>query len=204
MLINSPIYTFVKDGLYYASPMFFMALRFLIGGIILLPFTKQLTLNRDIFLLSIFTTLSTTFWAYGLLYVQPSESAVLSYTMPLIAIPLSALILREKTTKTEVIGILIGFSGVIIYSLNLGIYFSLIGIVLTLINAFFWALFTVYFRKLRGLNAISINAVQLLLGSLIFFTLSPIQFYFRYSINFLVDLLYVSVLGGGISFYLWN
>nr|WP_240872347.1 DMT family transporter [Acidianus infernus] len=99
---------------------------------------------------------------------------------------------------------MIGFSGVIIYSLNLGIYFSLIGIVLTLINAFFWALFTVYFRKLRGLNAISINAVQLLLGSLIFFTLSPIQFYFRYSINFLVDLLYVSVLGGGISFYLWN
>lgn len=204
VLINSLIYTFVKDGLYYASPMFFMALRFLIGGIILLPFAKQLTLNRDIFLLSIFTTLSTSFWAYGLLYVEPSESAVLSYTMPLIAIPLSTLILREKTTKTEVIGILIGFSGVVIYSLNLGIYFSLIGIVLTLINAFFWALFTVYFRKLRGFDATSVNAVQLLLGSLIFFTLSPIQFYFKYSINFLVDLLYVSVLGGGISFYLWN
>ncbi|BDC18496.1 DMT family transporter [Acidianus sp. HS-5] len=204
VVINSLIYTFVKEGLCYASPMFFMALRFLIGGAILLPFARKLTVNKDVILLSVFTTLSTLFWAYGLLYVEPSESAVLSYTMPLIAIPLSVAILKEKTRKSEIIGISIGFLGVILYSLSLGIYFSLLGVTLTLINAIFWALFTVYFRKLKGLDATSVNAVQLLIGSLIFFALSPIQFHFRYSINFLVDLFYVSVLGGGISFYLWN
>lgn len=204
VLINSLIYTFVKDGLCYVSPMFFMALRFLIGGVILLPFAKKLIINKDILLLAIFTTLSTSFWAYGLLYVEPSESAVLSYTMPLLAIPLSSLILKEKTTWVEALGIFIGFLGVIIYSLNLGLYFSLLGISLTLINAVFWALFTVYFRKLKGFDATSVNTVQLLIGSLIFFALSPIQFHFRFSLNFLFDLFYVSVLGGGISFYLWN
>jgi len=204
IILGSLQYKFTKDGLMYASPMSFMALRYAIGGLVLLPFSRRIILNKDIVILTLLTVTSTALWAYGLTMVAPSESAVLSYTMPLFAIPLSAIILREVPKRLEVMGAVIGFTGVVIYGLSLRGHFSLLGGILTVVNAFFWAAFTVYFRKMRDLDPVLVNTTQLLLGSLVFLALSPLDFRVQFNPNMVEDLLFSAVLGGSVLFYLWN
>jgi len=172
------------------------------SGIILFSITRKLLINKDILLLSLFTTTSTALWSYGLLYVPPSESAVLSYTMPLFAIPISYFILNESPSINEVTGIIIGFFGLMVYASSLDV--SLIGAVLTITNAIFWAMFTVYYRKLRGLNPLMVNASQFLLGSLFFLIIIPFDYKFDPSPSFLVSFSYSTFLGGLLMFLLWN
>ncbi|WP_243680444.1 EamA family transporter [Vulcanisaeta souniana] len=95
-------YFFVKFGLKYATPLGYMAIRYAIAGSLLAIATMTingkyyLILNRDLALLSLFSSLSSAL-AYGLLYIDPGSSAIFGYTMPpLFAIPLSILLIREK------------------------------------------------------------------------------------------------------------
>ncbi|EQD61430.1 hypothetical protein B2A_03234, partial [mine drainage metagenome] len=66
-----------------------MGLSYLIGGLILLAISRKLILTRTLVYLSIMTAASTMFWAFGLMYVSPAESAVLSYSMPLFSLPIA-------------------------------------------------------------------------------------------------------------------
>lgn len=198
------LYGFAKDSLIYSSPLFVMGLRYLIAGSLLLLISRRFIFNRDLVLLSVLTTASTVFWAYGLEYVSPSDSAVLSYTMPLISIFTSWAILNEKGTRREVLGAIIGFSGVLVFSIPLLSGFLLLGSLLTLINAVFWSLYSVYFRKMRRSDPISVVGSQFMLGALLMLVLSPIGFYLDFTGKFVLDLFYLSVLGGALLFLLWN
>ncbi|MEM0374262.1 MAG: DMT family transporter [Sulfolobaceae archaeon] len=206
VIIGSFSYLFAKDGLQYSSPFTFMALRFLIVFLIFyFILNGKIIINKDILLLSVFTFTSTTFWILGMIYVSPAESAILSYTMPLFSVPFTNLILKEKAGNLEILGISIGFLGVVIYSFPTILKgLEILGSILTIINAMFWALFTIYFRKLRNFRAIDINTSQFLIATIFFSLLSIFDFSVNFSLRFLVDLLYVSLLGAGALFYLWN
>jgi drug/metabolite transporter (DMT)-like permease len=204
-LIGSFAYYFAKDGIVYSSPYVFMAIRFFISFIIVYLLGGRLIFNRDIILLSIFTFSSTTFWILGLEFVTPGQSAILSYTMPLFSIPLSIIILKEKPTSLEYLGTFIGFIGVVTYSipfLNRG--FELLGSILTIINAFFWGLFTVYFRKLKNFDAKSVNSTQFFICTIFFSIVSLMNHRIYINFYFMIDILYMSILGGAVLFYLWN
>lgn len=207
ILIATLQYQFAKDGLRFASPFPFMAIRYSIAALAALAFTRRfrLALNRDTILLSLFTWLSTTFWICGLVLVSPAQSAVLSYTMPLFAIPLSAFILNERTAALGWTGAFVGFVGVFVYGLALpdpGA--SLIGAVLTVANAFFWALFTIFYRKVRSQDAMTTITTQLLICALLFWVISPIGFSVTITPEFIFDLGYISLLSGLAVFFLWN
>ncbi|ABP94492.1 MULTISPECIES: DMT family transporter [Metallosphaera] len=204
IVFGSLQYKFTKDGLTFASPFLFMSLRYFIGGLALLPFAKKVVLNRDVIILTLLTTASSGLWAMGLNYVAPSESAVLSYTMPLFSIPIAYLILSERPRTFEVVGAIIGFLGVTVYGLSLSGKLSVLGGILTVLNAVFWASFTVYYRKLRSMDPAVVNTSQMLLGSLVFLALTPVGFRFDPSLNFVGDLLFSALLGGTLLFYLWN
>lgn len=204
VFMTSSSYFFAKNGLLYSSPIFFMALRYAISAAILIPFVRKIQINRDILILSLLTTTSTIFWSVGLLYVSPAQSSVLSYSMPLFSLPLAFLIVREKPTKYELTGIGVGFAGVVVYGIPLMGGFTMLGMILTIINAFFWASFTVYYRKMRDADPISINASQFLIGSGIMLLLSFPGFYFTFNTTFLIDLLWMATFGGAFSFLAWN
>lgn len=197
-------YFFAKNGLSYASPLIFMAMRYLIAGVILLAFSKRLILNRSLLALTLLTTTSTAFWGYGLLFVSPSESAVLSYSMPLFSLPIAFLMVSEKPSGMEIAGIFVGFAGVILYGIPLLSGFTLIGMALTLVNAAFWASFTVFYRKIRDQDPVAVNATQFILGSAILFALSPLAFRIHVTTAFIEDLMYMATLGGALQFFLWN
>ncbi len=197
-------YFFAKDGLVFASPFVFMGLRYLIAGAMLLSISRRIILTRSLLFLSAVTVTSTVFWAYGLLYVSPSESAVLSYSMPLFSLPIAFLLVSEKPSRMEILGIAIGFAGVLVYGIPLLSGFTLVGMVLTVINAFFWGTFTVFYRKLRDQDPVAVNATQFMVGAGIMLALSPLDFHLRITTGFLIDLAWMGTLGGALQFLLWN
>ena len=207
VLIQTFQFQILKDVLNYASPFVLMGMRLLIASFLIFGIVRRFRpiLNKDTILLSLFTCASAVLWAYGLEYVSPAESAVLSYTMPLFSIPLSSIILSEKPTTNEWGGAVVGFVGVLIYSLSLTNHsFTLFGGVLTLVNAFFFAMYTVYFRKLRKQEPMMTVATQLLLAALVLLVLAPLDYRLVVTPNFLFDLAYLSILSGAVFFFFWN
>jgi drug/metabolite transporter (DMT)-like permease len=185
-----------------------MGLRYLIASLILFGVVRSFRpiINKDTILLSILTWASSGFWILGLEYVSPSESAILSYTMPLISIPMSYLILSEKASDKEWVGATVGFVGVLVYSFVVfeNQMLSAIGAVLTLLNAFFWAMYTIYYRKLKNQEPTTTVATQLLFGSMLFFLITPLGFRVDVTPVFWFDLVYLSVFSAAASFLLWN
>jgi drug/metabolite transporter (DMT)-like permease len=113
-------------------------------------------------------------------------------------------LLKEKGTFKEVVGAVIGFSGVVIFSIRLLTGFLLLGSILTLVNAVFWSLYSVYFRKMKENDPVSVVGSQFLLGSLFMLILSPIGFKLDLTGRFVIDLLYLSLLGGVAQFLVWD
>jgi len=200
-------YTFAKDGLRYADPLTFMAARYLIVSLATFVYARSFRprVNGDTVLLSLFTAMSTLLWIYGLQRVSPAQSAVLSFTMPLFSIPIAALVLNEQTSRLGWAGTLLGFVGVTVYGLTLaGSGTTLLGGLLTVGNAVFWASYTVYYRKTKHQDAATTVGTQLLIGGIIFLVFAPITFAVTVTPEFLLDLGYVSLVSGFASFLLWN
>jgi drug/metabolite transporter (DMT)-like permease len=185
-----------------------MSLRYLIASLLLFGVARSFrpVVNKDTILLSLLTAASSAFWIFGLEYVSTSESAVLSYTMPLISIPMSYLILSERASFKAWIGAVVGFVGVLVYSLVVYANQSLspIGAALTLVNAFFWAMYTIYYRKLRNQEPTSTVATQLLFGALLFLIVTPLGFRVTATPTFWFDIAYLSIFSAAASFLLWN
>jgi len=205
VIVASLQYQFTKDGLSYSSPFVLMTFRYIFTGLVFYFLGgRKIPLDRDALLVAGCSSVSTLTWAVGLNYVSPGDSAVLSYTMPLFSIPIAFVVIREKVLCRELLGALVGFSGVIVYSLTLGHGSQAVGAMFTLVGAVFWAAYSVYYRKLRSREPIPILTTQFLVGSipgvvgsLLFPQISP-------GINLLVDVVYLVLFSGVALFVLWN
>jgi len=207
ILITTFQYRIAKDGLNYSSPLVLMAPRYLIASAILFVISRKFKpiINKDMIILSACTCGSVILWAFGLEFVSPAESAVLSYSMPLFAIPLSMLILGEKTDGRGWCGAMTGFVGVMIYAIPLSRgNLTIFGGLLTLGNAVCWAAYTVYYRKIRSQDRMMTIATQLLLVGVFLLLGVPMNYKLEYSTNLVFDMIYLSVLSGVAQFYLWN
>ncbi len=209
-------YFFVKFGLKYSTPLGYMAIRYAIAGALLAMAAAlingeyHVVLGRDLILLSLFSSLSSALWAYGLLYIDPGSSAIFGYTMPLFAIPLSIVLVHERPRTLNIIGAIIGFVGVVVYgvsSIMRGV--SLIGALLTVANAVFWALYSIYFKRLGGNDGLIVVSNMFIVGSLMLAVMGllvngPQAFTgIEWVPGFIDDLLGTSVVGGAVLFLAW-
>jgi len=182
-----------------------MSVRYLLVGVVFYFMGgRKIRLDSDSIKVAVFATLSTGLWAVGLQYVSPGDSAVLSYTMPLFSIPIAYFAIRERATYRELAGAIIGFSGVVLYSMTLDHGSALIGAILTVLNAVFWAAYSVYYRKLRNTDPMPVLTTQFLLGSLPFLIGALIFPEFHFTQGLFIDLIYIVVFTGLIQYYLWN
>jgi drug/metabolite transporter (DMT)-like permease len=165
---------------------------------------RKISLDRDALLVAGFSSASTLLWAVGLGYVSAGDSAVLSYTMPLFSIPIAFAVIREKVLGRELLGAVVGFSGVVVYSLTLNHGSQPLGAMFTLIGAVFWAAYSVYYRKLRNRAPIPVLATQFLVGSIPGAVGSVFYPQITPGINLLIDLFYIVLFSGVILFVLWN
>lgn len=203
--IASMQYQFTKDGLNYASPFVLMAGRYLLVGLVFFFLGgRKVPLDRDALKVAFFASASTLFWAVGLEYVSPGDSAILSYTMPLFSIPLAYFLINEKLSLREVVGAIVGFSGVILYSITLAHGSVLFGAILTVLNAVFWATYSVYYRKLKDRDPAPVLTTQFFVGAIPFLIGSFFTPQVHVTFNFFIDFTYIVVFMGVFQYFLWN
>lgn len=167
-----------------ASPLYSLAVRFLISGIIGVAIARALGQSWR---------LSPAQWRATLLFglcqnalylglnfvamqtVEASLAAIIASTMPLIVALASWLVLGEKLPPMGIIGLAIGLSGVvIIMGSRLGAGADLYGVVLCVIGSLALSLATLALRgATSGGNFMMVVGLQMLVGSAALFAVAP-------------------------------
>ena len=149
----------VKVGLGYSPPLLFAGLRSLTGGLamvlaaVIWGGSPKLRRDWPVFLLltlfnvALFIGLQT----YAIVYLPSGSAAVLVYLQPILVGLLAWPILGESLTAAKVVGLLLGFSGIV--AVSAGSFsgsvdaLSPLGVTLGAISALCWALGTVFFKR---------------------------------------------------------
>jgi drug/metabolite transporter (DMT)-like permease len=169
-----PIY---KVALEYTPPVLFAGMRTLLGGallaIVLVPQWSKIQWKKtwpiyfisSLFNIIIFNGVQTV----GLQYLPSGLFSVIVYLQPVLVVLLAWMWLKESLTVLKIVGMIIGFLGVVVVSMD-GISgnISLLGILLALITGIGWAIGVVYVKKTSGLvHGLWLVAFQNIIGGLV-------------------------------------
>jgi drug/metabolite transporter (DMT)-like permease len=205
VLILAFQYVVAKDALNYATPatvelvvcaLTFAVLFSITGG--------KVILTRQTLVFSFFFWASGACWLFGLNYISSAQSAILSFTMPLFAIPLSVYMLGERSSRLEVYGGLVGFFGVILFNLPLlngGL--QTLGIALALGGALFWAVFSVYMKRLSSQDPLRTLTTGFLFCVPPWAVLAVVDFGIKPSFDFGFDIAYLALGASIVNLFLW-
>jgi drug/metabolite transporter (DMT)-like permease len=171
--ISWPIY---KIALNYTPPLLFAGMRTLIGGLLL---AILLFPNRDkihwkdnwriyvisaIFNVILFFALQTV----GLLYLPSGLFSVLVYLQPVLVGLLAWLWLGESMSLVKIIGLLLGFVGVVtVSSGGFSGHVAIIGLLLAILTGISWAIGTVFVKKVNSrVDSMWLTAYQFIIGGI--------------------------------------
>lgn len=208
---------------YMKAPFTFAGLRFMIAGIILLPFVYSkdffIEIKRN-FRIIIFVALMQTFITYAIFYfaltfVGGALAAITIGAGPVVVAIMSHFMMPdEKITRKKIVTLIIGILGIIMVVLStkpmtiIGLKESL-GVLLLLASSIIMGLVNIKIAKYKkGINPVLLNSNQMFLGGLLLFVLGNIveggQNYIQNFIFYiaLLWLALVSALGFSIWFYL--
>lgn len=169
-----PIY---KVALLYSPPLLFAGIRSILGGIlfslVLLPLRRQLRWRQAWRIYAVSALFNVIIFlgvqSIGLQFLPAGLYSVIVYLQPVLVVLLAWIWLKESLTAVKIIGILIGFLGVVFVSLD-GIAGNIsgLGIVLALITGAGWAIGAVYVKKTADLaHGLWMVAVQNIMGGVV-------------------------------------
>lgn len=187
-LMWSTAYPFIKVGLQYSTPLHFAGSRFIISGLMILPFTvnirdyvKMIIANRS---LAIWVTVLQTLINYilfykGMEYVPGALGAVIVGSQPFVTAIVSRIMIQdERFTLAKVATIVFGLAGIVLVSagrqgLHLGGPKELAGVVMIFIANLSTAISNVLVSKNgKAMNPLVLSSFSLLTGGIIIFFLS--------------------------------
>jgi O-acetylserine/cysteine efflux transporter len=151
-------FSVVKVGLEYAPPMLFAGLRTLLGGaammFVVLVWGGSPYLKRDWPIFLLLTAFNVVFFigfqTLAILNLPSGTAAVLIYLQPIITGLLAWLMLGETLSAAKVIGLILGFSGIVAVSVEgLSGSISAVGVMFGAASAFFWSMGTVFFKRFQ-------------------------------------------------------
>jgi drug/metabolite transporter (DMT)-like permease len=187
-LLWSTAYAGIKLGLQYDTPLHFAGIRFIISGLMILPFTVKpsvyIVMVKEYWkvialVLVLQTLINYTLFYIGLDLVPGSLGAVIVGSQPLVTAVVAAMMHEEdKLTRKKIITIIFGISGVIIISagrqaLRLGTAAELLGVILILLANIATASSNVVVSlKSKGLNPYVLSSATLGTGGLILYLVS--------------------------------
>lgn len=209
-----PIY---KYALQFSPPVLFSGIRSIIAGLlfalILIPQWRQIKWkeNWSVYVISsIFNViLFYGIQSIGLQYLPAGLYSVIVYFQPVLVVILAWPFLKEPLTRNKIIGVCLGFLGVVMVSLD-GISGKVapIGFVLALITASGWAIGTIYVKiKSNVVNGFWLVALQNVIGGLcmLFYGLGAEDIRaIEWNGSFIVCLIYGAIFGVAIAFVLYN
>jgi len=146
---------------------------------------------------------------WGVVYETSGMGAVLTYTNPIFVFCLCVLFLRTEAKRERLIGVVVGFSGVIVISMGRADYFQTsvnTGDFLLILGAFLWAVTQVYYKmSLSHVDAGLTIVIQQALSAVFVapFALVVEGFSFPLTRSYLMMILYLSIFASGIAMALW-
>lgn len=187
-LMWSTAYPFIKVGLQYSTPVHFAGTRFILSGLMILPFTirpreyvRMVIENRS---LAIWVTILQTLVNYILFYIGMERvpgaiGAIIVGAQPFVtAIASRIMINEERFTRAKVITIFFGLAGIVLVSIGRqGFHFGLPGEVSGIIMIFIANISTatsnvLVSREGKKMNPLVLSSFSLLTGGLIMFAFS--------------------------------
>ncbi len=209
----------MKEILHSSPPFKAAGLRFIIAGLCLLPFTLRPSRLRQLRPIDFVkfatlgflqTTLLFGIIFFSLQYVPAGISSIILNTNPFfVAIFAHFVIKGDQLTRQKIIGLLVGFSGVMVLVLaggkslgDVAWYWPLILLVASLV----WATSTILVKLFRFRDMLTVTAWQTFLGSLpllaigFLFETKPIDFNWSFGLW----LLYIAVPGSAFAWWAWN
>ncbi|MGX9135868.1 DMT family transporter [Rummeliibacillus sp. JY-2-4R] len=174
ILIWSLCWPIYKVGLNYTPPLLFSGMRSFLGGLLLalflLPQWRKIQWNKCWYIYIIVGLFNTVIFqglqTVGLQFLPSGLYSVIVYLQPVLVVLLAWLWLKESLTRTKIIGMLLGFLGVVVVSIeSFTGNISLLGVILALITSIGWALGVIYVRKTAALvHGLWLVALQNLIG----------------------------------------
>ena len=191
-LLWSSAFAGIKIGLQYTPPLQFAGIRFMLAGLLILPFCGDLFLYlrhvidhwRIVLLVSFFqTTLLYVLFYPGLNMLPASIGAIITGSQPLIIALIAHFVAdSERMTARRLFSILLGITGVLIISLNRGAITlsggsQFLGLVLLLFSNISSGIGNIIVsRSTAPIPPLVLNSAQLFLGGLVLFLVSiPIE-----------------------------
>jgi len=166
-LIWGGTFVMIKSVLSFISPMLFVSARFLTASLLLLPFVfplfKSVTKRqaKQGFFLGIFLYIGFAVQTIGLQYTTATKSAFITGTFVLFTPILQTIIEKRKPTLGNILGVVLVTIGIVFLSSKENSLFSIfvelrdsfnVGDFLTLICAFFYAVYIVYLDEISSQN----------------------------------------------------
>lgn len=166
-----------KVALDYTPPILFAGARSLLGGlflaIVLVPTWKRIKWSENWKAYVISASLNAVLFyglqTVGLEYLPGGLFSVLVYFQPVLIGIFAWLWLGEKMTVFKILGLLLGFLGILVISADsLSGTISVTGIILGLLAALSWALGVIYVKKVsHRVDSMWMVALQFLIGGIV-------------------------------------
>ncbi len=178
----------IKIGLNYSEPLQFAGIRFMLSGIIILPFCRNIKMNlglviknfKGVFIISLFqTAILYIFFYQGISRTPAAVAAIVVGAGPLFIALLAHFITgRDDLTKRKILALLVGFSGIVLLALAKDRNVEdqklvLFGILLLVIGNLAGSYGNILVSKDRfGISPVFLTAVQIFMGGLIILLVS--------------------------------
>jgi len=215
-LLWGATFAIVKLSIHDVSTMLFVAIRFSIVSILLIPvflklrkeFSKEVIIAGSILGLFLFGEFATQ--TFGLKYTSATKSGFLTGSTVIIVPFLQIIIEKRKPNNGAIIGVILVFTGIFFLSSNSKSIFSIfqefkdnftIGDFLTLISALFFAFYIIYIDLFtKRYNLWMMVIIQVVVTSILAFIAAFITSFsgvekirIEFTNNLLVGLLYTSI-----------
>lgn len=187
-ILWSTAYAFIKVGLQYTTPLRFAGTRFIISGLMILPFTVRpsvyLKMIKENLGLSLLVTLLQTLINYilfyiGMGYVPGALGAVIVGSQPFITAIVSRIMIKdERFTRAKVLTIIFGLAGIVLVSFgrqefNFNGPKELLGIVLIFIANISTATSNVLIsKKGKNMDPLVLSSFSIFFGGILIFIIS--------------------------------
>ena len=218
ILFWSSAFGAIKVSLEYAPPILFAGMRTLLCGavvtLVALMWGGQAHLRRDwpvyLLLAALNVVLFMGLQTLTILYMPSGSAAVVIYLQPILVGLLSYLMLGEQLSAAKIVGLALGFSGVVVVSAGSFSGSSLgtpLGVAFGLASALSWTLGTVYFKRYgERLSTLWAVAVPFSAGGVVLtglgLVLEPLS-EISWTGTYVASFLYAALVGTALAWMLW-